>query len=49
MLIAGHGDLVHAVEAEHGGKDDSVVLYIPAVPFTVAKYVTFLINPSYMA
>ena len=37
MHCTGHCDLVHAVEAEHSGKNDSVVLYIPAVPFTVAK------------
>ncbi|GJE98153.1 DUF1479-domain-containing protein [Phanerochaete sordida] len=30
-----HCDLVHAVETEHTGAHDSVVLYIPAVPFTV--------------
>ncbi|KAI0090813.1 hypothetical protein BDY19DRAFT_887152 [Irpex rosettiformis] len=30
-----HCDVVHAVEAQHNGKGDSSVLYIPAVPFTV--------------
>ncbi|GJE99090.1 DUF1479 domain-containing protein [Phanerochaete sordida] len=30
-----HCDLVHAVETEHSGPNDAVVLYIPAVPFTV--------------
>ncbi|PPR06769.1 LOW QUALITY PROTEIN: hypothetical protein CVT26_003920, partial [Gymnopilus dilepis] len=30
-----HCDVVHAVEANHGGKGDSSVLYIPAVPLTV--------------
>ncbi|CAL1711617.1 unnamed protein product [Somion occarium] len=30
-----HCDLVHAVEAEHIGKGDSSVLYIPATPLTV--------------
>ncbi|RPD60796.1 DUF1479-domain-containing protein [Lentinus tigrinus ALCF2SS1-6] len=29
-----HTDVVHAVEAEHNGKGDSSVLYIPAVPLT---------------
>jgi len=29
-----HCDTVHAVEAEHTGKGDSSVLYIPAVPLT---------------
>lgn len=38
-FLSGHTDLIHAVEAEHSGKNDSVVLYIPAVPFTVGKYV----------
>ncbi|KDQ56263.1 hypothetical protein JAAARDRAFT_132800 [Jaapia argillacea MUCL 33604] len=30
-----HCDLVHAVEAEHLGKGDSSVLYIPAAPLTI--------------
>ncbi|TIA86916.1 hypothetical protein E3P99_03540 [Wallemia hederae] len=30
-----HSDVVHAVEAEHRGKSDSSVLYIPAIPLTV--------------
>lgn len=30
-----HCDLIHAVEAEHSGQENSVVLYIPAVPYTV--------------
>jgi len=33
----GHCDLIHAVENTHGGKDDSSVLYIPAVPLTIRK------------
>lgn len=32
-----HTDLIHAVEAEHTGSGDSVVLYIPAVPYTVGN------------
>ncbi|THH21281.1 hypothetical protein EW146_g264 [Bondarzewia mesenterica] len=30
-----HCDVIHAVEGEHTGKNDSSVLYIPAVPLTV--------------
>ncbi|KAH7883473.1 hypothetical protein F5I97DRAFT_1982147 [Phlebopus sp. FC_14] len=30
-----HCDVVHAVEREHKGKEDSSVLYIPAVPLSV--------------
>ncbi|KAI0076163.1 DUF1479-domain-containing protein [Panus rudis PR-1116 ss-1] len=29
-----HCDMVHAVEVEHVGKEDSCVMYIPAVPYT---------------
>ncbi|TFK88040.1 DUF1479-domain-containing protein [Polyporus arcularius HHB13444] len=29
-----HTDVVHAVEAEHNGTEDSSVMYIPAVPLT---------------
>jgi len=29
-----HCDVIHAVEAEHKGAEDSVVMYIPAVPYT---------------
>ncbi|KAG7444743.1 DUF1479-domain-containing protein [Guyanagaster necrorhizus] len=29
-----HCDMVHAVEAEHTGKEDSCVMYIPSVPLT---------------
>jgi len=32
-----HCDLPHAVEAEHTGKGDSSVFYIPAVPLTVGN------------
>ena len=39
FLMTGHCDVVHAVEAHHGGKGDSSVLYIPAVPLTVHKCV----------
>jgi len=31
---------VHAVESQHRGQVDSSVLYIPAVPLTLRKYVT---------
>ncbi|KAF9218717.1 DUF1479-domain-containing protein, partial [Gyrodon lividus] len=34
-----HCDIVHAVEGEHKGKDDSSVLYIPAVPLSVKNAV----------
>ncbi|KAH7917897.1 DUF1479-domain-containing protein [Leucogyrophana mollusca] len=30
-----HCEVVHAVEEEHGGKEDSSVLYIPAVPLSL--------------
>ncbi|KAJ7918667.1 hypothetical protein B0H13DRAFT_1992415 [Mycena leptocephala] len=30
-----HCDMVHAVEKYHGGKEDSSVMYIPAVPLTL--------------
>ncbi|KAI0317605.1 DUF1479-domain-containing protein [Amylostereum chailletii] len=30
-----HCDTIHAVESEHAGKEDSSVLYIPAIPLTV--------------
>ncbi|KAJ7250502.1 hypothetical protein B0H12DRAFT_1120680 [Mycena haematopus] len=30
-----HCDMIHAVEGYHGGKDDSSVMYIPAVPLTL--------------
>ena len=33
----GHCDLIHAVEAEHHGAEDSSVLYIPAAPLTLKK------------
>ena len=36
-VTAGHCDLIHAVEAEHAGTEDSTVLYIPAAPLTVKK------------
>ncbi|KAJ3569522.1 hypothetical protein NP233_g4989 [Leucocoprinus birnbaumii] len=29
-----HCDLIHAVESTHEGKEDSAVMYIPAVPYT---------------
>ncbi|KAJ7763592.1 hypothetical protein DFH07DRAFT_738613 [Mycena maculata] len=34
-----HCDMIHAVEGYHGGKEDSSVLYIPAVPLTVKNAV----------
>ena len=36
-ITPGHCDLIHAVEAEHTGPEDSSVLYIPAAPLTVKK------------
>ena len=33
----GHCDLIHAVETEHTGAEDSSVLFIPAAPLTVKK------------
>ncbi|KAF7365655.1 hypothetical protein MVEN_00439100 [Mycena venus] len=33
----GHCDMIHAVEGHHGGKEDSSVLYIPAVPLTLGN------------
>jgi len=32
-----HCDVVHAVEQEHTGSEDSAVMYIPAVPLTPAN------------
>jgi hypothetical protein len=29
--------MIHAVEGYHGGKEDSSVMYIPAVPLTLEK------------
>ena len=37
VWILGHCDVVHAVESEHRGKEDSSVLYIPAVPLSTKK------------
>ncbi|KAJ3490842.1 hypothetical protein NLI96_g1126 [Meripilus lineatus] len=33
-MVYWHCDLIHAVEVEHTGKEDSCVMYIPAVPYT---------------
>ncbi|KAH8091346.1 DUF1479-domain-containing protein [Cristinia sonorae] len=33
-MVFWHCDVVHAVEVEHVGKEDSCVMYIPAVPYT---------------
>ncbi|CAL1716090.1 unnamed protein product [Somion occarium] len=33
-MVFWHCDLIHAVEPEHVGKNDSSVMYIPAVPYT---------------
>jgi hypothetical protein len=35
--FSGHCDMIHAVEGYHGGKEDSSVMYIPAVPLTLKK------------
>ena len=37
VCMVGHCDVVHAVETEHTGAEDSSVLYIPAVPLTLKK------------
>jgi hypothetical protein len=36
-------DTIHAVEKEHKGEGDSSVLYIPACPLTLPKYVPSLL------
>ncbi|KAF9453175.1 DUF1479-domain-containing protein [Macrolepiota fuliginosa MF-IS2] len=33
-----HCDVVHSVETDHTGKEDSAVMYIPAVPYTAANF-----------
>ena len=33
-MVFWHCDVIHAVETEHIGKEDSAVMYIPAVPLT---------------
>ncbi|KAL5511381.1 hypothetical protein ACEPAH_4597 [Sanghuangporus vaninii] len=33
-MVFWHCDVVHSVEQEHAGKEDSAVMYIPAVPLT---------------
>ncbi len=33
-MVLWHCDLVHSVEAQHRGRSDSSVLYIPAIPLT---------------
>jgi len=33
-MVFWHCDLIHAVETEHKGEEDSSVMYIPAVPYT---------------
>ncbi|KAI5124428.1 hypothetical protein M0805_008312 [Coniferiporia weirii] len=33
-MVFWHCDVIHSVEEEHTGKEDSAVLYIPAVPLT---------------
>ncbi|KAH8091349.1 DUF1479-domain-containing protein [Cristinia sonorae] len=40
-MVFWHCDVVHSVEVEHIGKEDSCVMYIPAVPYTAqnAAYV----------
>jgi hypothetical protein len=39
LIFIGHCDVVHAVETLNGGKSDSSVFYIPAVPLTIKKCV----------
>jgi len=36
-MVFWHCDVIHSVEVEHVGKEDSCVMYIPAVPFTPAN------------
>ncbi|CAE6506216.1 unnamed protein product [Rhizoctonia solani] len=36
-MVFWHCDLIHSVESEHNGTEDSSVMYIPAVPMTVAN------------
>lgn len=36
-MVFWHCDVVHSVEKEHVGSDDSAVMYIPAVPYTPAN------------
>ncbi|KAH9902605.1 DUF1479-domain-containing protein [Cubamyces lactineus] len=36
-MVFWHCDVVHAVEKQHAGKEDSTVMYIPAVPYTPAN------------
>ncbi|CAE6520501.1 unnamed protein product [Rhizoctonia solani] len=36
-MVFWHCDLIHSVESEHKGTQDSSVMYIPAVPVTVAN------------
>ncbi|CUA77468.1 putative protein YbiU [Escherichia coli K-12] [Rhizoctonia solani] len=36
-MVFWHCDLIHSVESEHGGTEGSSVMYIPAVPATVAN------------
>ncbi|KAH9945206.1 uncharacterized protein BXZ73DRAFT_86740 [Epithele typhae] len=40
-MVFWHCDVIHAVEKEHAGKEDSTVMYIPAMPHTAinAAYV----------
>ena len=45
-ITPGHCDLIHAVEAEHTGAEDSTVLYIPAVPLTAKRYDPHICSPS---
>ncbi|KAM5544876.1 hypothetical protein V8D89_001774 [Ganoderma adspersum] len=41
-MVFWHCDGIHAVEQQHTGKEDSVVMYIPATPYTA-------INAAYVA
>ncbi|CAE6518139.1 unnamed protein product [Rhizoctonia solani] len=36
-MVFWHCDLIHSVESEHNGTEDSSVMYIPAVPVTAAN------------
>ncbi|PIL29830.1 hypothetical protein GSI_08037 [Ganoderma sinense ZZ0214-1] len=33
-MVFWHSDVIHAVEKQHVGKEDSTVMYIPAMPYT---------------
>ncbi|EJF64698.1 hypothetical protein DICSQDRAFT_99988 [Dichomitus squalens LYAD-421 SS1] len=36
-MVFWHSDVIHAVEKHHTGKEDSTVMYIPAMPYTAVN------------